>query len=257
MELAYRETTDDSNEDGVGPDAAEDEAIADASEELQRRSDVIGRGYPFTFDGIVLTASDTWANEAIAYVFLLLLSAPGLPGKTEGRRLFEEVVTAALAQYLAGESLRFGFPYRHPVPSHPNEALNYLAKQMGQPRLSTRQVRASEKDMGVDAVAWKPFSDSRSSKVVLLANCSTGTDWNSKLGELNIEKWKRMIDFGCNPVQAFAVPWIPNYEDWADIVDYGNMVVDRARVASLLFHWNASPTIQRWCAKRLQEAKTL
>ena len=257
LALAYGETVGDTTEDGVVSDAAEEEAIADASEELQRRSDAIGKGYPFTFDGVVLTSSDTWAEEAIAYVFLLLLSAPSLSGKTAGRRLFEEVVTAALAQYLVGESLRFGFPYRQPVPSHPDEAVTYLAKQMGQPRLSTRQVRASEKDMGVDAVAWKPFADSRSSKVVLLANCSTGADWNSKLGELSIEKWKRMIDFGCDPVQVFAVPWIPDYEDWDNIVDYGNMVLDRARVASLLFDWNANPTIHQWCVRRLREAKTV
>ena len=34
-----------------------------------RRGAAIGRGYPFTFDGAVLTASDTWAVEATAYVF--------------------------------------------------------------------------------------------------------------------------------------------------------------------------------------------
>lgn len=167
--------------------------IADAGKELERRSAALGDGYPFTFDGTILTASNSWAQKAAAYVFLLLLSVQGLPGKGNGRRLFEEVVTAALARYLAGESLRFGFPHREPVPSHPNEAIDYLAQQIGQPRLSTRKVRHSEKDMGVDAVAWKSFSDSRQTKVVLLANCSTGADWSSKLGEISMDKWKRMI----------------------------------------------------------------
>ena len=238
-------------------DLAFDEAletrVADAAEEIDRRSAIIGEGYPFSFNGTVVTASNAWDDEALAYVFLLLMSAEGLPGLDNGRRLFEQVVTAALGQYLTGESLRFGFPHRTPVPSHPDDAVNYLAEQIGQRRIFTRQVRKNEKDMGVDAVAWKRFSDGLPTKVVLLANCSTGANWSSKLGELSIEKWKRMIDFGCDPVQVFAVPWIPSPEDWLNIVDFGNMVLDRARTASLLAGWDATATIRTWCKSRLKD----
>ena len=108
--------------------------------------------------------------------------------------------------------------------------------------------------MGVDAVAWKCFTDARYTKVVLLANCSTGANWNSKLGELSLNKWKRMIDFGCDPIPVFAVPWIPNQEDWSNIVDYGHMVLDRVRVAALLAGWDAIPVVRNWCKKRLKEA---
>ena len=240
------------------PDGVQDEDIAnmvaDAARELVRRGAAIGRGYPFNFDGTVLTASDTWAEEATAYVFLLLLSINELPGLRTGRRLFETVVTAALGQYLAGQSLRFGFPHRAPVPSHPNAAVDYLAQQIGQPRIHTRGVRPSEKDMGVDAVAWKCFADSRHTKVVLLANCSTGANWNSKLGELSVDKWKRMIDFGCDPIRVFAVPWTPSQEDWSNIVDYGHMVLDRVRASALLAGWDAMPVVSNWCKKRLKEA---
>ena len=228
--------------------------VDDAVEELNRRGAIIGDGYPFDFDGTVLTASDAWADEAIAYVFLLLLSADGLPGQETGRRLFEEVTTAALAEYLTGKSLRFGFPHRAPVPSHPNDAVDYLAAQIGQPRVDGRRVRKYEKDMGLDAVAWKPFTDGRHTKVVLLANCSTGANWNSKLGELSISKWKRMINFGCDPILVFAVPWIPSHEDWEDIVDYGHIVLDRARVASLLSRWDSGRQVRNWCTQRLREA---
>ena len=233
-----------------------DAMVADAAEEINERVATIGDGYPFSFDGTIITASTDWANKALAYVFLLLLSADGLPGLSTGRRHFEEVVTAALARYLTGESLRFGFPHRTPVPSHPNAAVDFLAEQIGQRRIFTRQVKPSEKDMGVDAVAWKRFADTLPTKVVLLANCSTGADWKSKLGELSIDKWKRMIDFGCDPVRVFAVPWVLSQEDWSDIVDFGNMVMDRSRTAYLLAGWDTTTQIRDWCKRRLKEAIT-
>lgn len=235
-------------------DESVDNQIADVGEEIHQRISTIGDGYPFDFDGAVLTASDTWADKAAAYVFLLLLSAQGLSGQRNGPRLFEEVITVALGKYLDGPSLRFGFPYRSPVPSHPNEAVEYLAQQIGQPRLYTRNVRPTEKDMGVDVVAWKPFPDGRHTELVLLANCSTGANWASKLGEPSLEKWKKMIHFGSDPVRVFAIPWIPSSDDWENIVDYGNLVFDRARAASLLAGWDALATVKSWCRKRLKEA---
>lgn len=245
---------EDLEDSGPSPDEFIDALVADASEEINERIATIGDGYPFSFDGTVITASTDWNKDALAYVFLLLISADGLPGLSTGRRHFEQVVTAALARYLQGESLRFGFPHRTPVPSHPNEAVNFLAEQIGERRIFTRQVKPKEKDMGVDAVAWKRFADSQPTKVVLLANCSTGADWKSKLGELSIEKWKRMIDFGCDPVRTFAVPWILSQEEWVDIVDFGNMVLDRSRTASLLAGWDATTEIRTWCERRLKEA---
>ena len=245
---------DQEEDSGAPPDELIDALVADAAEEINERIATIGDGYPFSFDGTIITASTDWNKDALAYVFLLLISADGLPGLRTGRRHFEQVVTAALARYLQGESLRFGFPHRTPVPSHPNEAVNFLAEQIGERRIFTRQVKSSEKDMGVDAVAWKRFADSQPTKVVLLANCSTGADWKSKLGELSVDKWKRMIDFGCDPVRTFAVPWILSQEEWSDIVDFGNMVLDRSRTASLLAGWDASTEIRTWCERRLKEA---
>ena len=256
QEAAEDDQAEDVEPQEITYDEAVDNQIADVGIEFQKRVSAIGDGYPFNFDGAVLTASDSWAKEAAAYVFLLLLSAQGLSGQRNGPRLFEEVVTVALRKYLDGSSLRFGFPYRSPVPSHPDKAVDYIAQQIGQPRLRTRNVRASEKDMGVDVVAWKPFSDGRQTELVLLANCSTGANWSSKLGELNIGKWKRMIDFGCDPVRVFAVPWIPSSEDWENIVDHGNLVLDRVRAASLLAGWDAIDTIRNWCSKRLKEVRT-
>lgn len=239
---------------------ASDEILAnkvdDAAEEIERRRNDIGEGYPFEFDGSILTASQNWPDNATAYVFLLLVSVHGLPRSRHGPRLFEEVVSAALARYLEGESIRFGFPHRNPVPSNPNNAVDYLAEKLGQRRLYTRQVRQSDKDMGVDAVAWKRFGDARPTKLVLLANCSTGANWNSKLGELSLDKWKRMIDFGCDPVRVFAVPWIPSREDWNKIVEYGNMVLDRSRASSLLADWDAATAIRNWCKRRLKDASS-
>ena len=245
---------DDEEDSESPPEELIDAMVASAAEEIYERVATIGEGYPFSFDGTIVSVSPHWDKDAIAYVFLLLMSADGLLGLRTGRRHFEQVVTAALAQYLTGESLRFGFPHRTPVPSHPNEAVDFLAKQIGERRIFTRLVKSSEKDMGVDAVAWKRFADALPSKVVLLANCSTGADWKSKLGELSIDKWKKMIDFGCAPVQVFAIPWIPSQEEWADMVDYGNMVLDRSRAASLLGGWDATSDIREWCNRRLKEA---
>ena len=245
---------DQEDESDSPPEELIDAMVADAAEEISKRVATIGDGYPFSFDGDIITASASWAKDAVAYVFLLLISADGLPGLRTGRRHFEQVVTEALAQYLTGESLRFGFPRSSPVPSHPNQAVDFLARRIGERRVFTRTVKSSDKDMGVDAVAWKRFADALPSKVILLANCSTGANWKSKLGELSMKKWRGMIDFACDPVQVFAVPWILSQEDREGIVEVGNMVLDRSRTASLLAGWDAADEIRKWCRLRLKEA---
>ena len=55
-----------------------------------------------------------------------------------------------------------------------------------------------------------------------------------------------MIDFGCDPIRVFAVPWVPDSDDWDDIVDYGHLVLDRTRAASLLRDWDAGPQMKNW-----------
>ena len=155
----------------------------DAAEEITRRIQLLDGAYPFTFDGSVLTLSDQGWSPFVGYVFLLLMSANGLTGLTRGRRHFEEVVTAALGRFLGGDSVRFGWPHRAPIPTHPDRALTFLAERLRHRRIDLGVVKPTDKDMGVDAVAWKPFPDGRQGQIVILGNCSTGDDWHEKLGE--------------------------------------------------------------------------
>lgn len=172
------------------PDEAEaterEEHIAlladDVSVEVSRRALTIGKAYPFSFDGAVLASSD-WGSTP-GYIFLLLASMPVSKGQRVGAVYFENLVTEALKRYLGGRALRFGWPNRAPVPTHPQEAVDYLAGQLSERRNPLGHIRSRDKDMGLDTVAWKPFADQRRGQVVLLGQCATGASWKDKIGDL-------------------------------------------------------------------------
>ena len=178
---------------------------------------------------------------------------PAYKGQKTGAIHFGQLVTDALRCYIGGRALRFGWPKREPVPSHPVEAVDYLSEQLGEPRNPLGHIKARDKDMGLDAVAWKPFPDRLAGQVVMFGACATGANWRGKIGELILHRWQNFVSFTVPPALLFAVPWVPEEEDWAQIQESGYIVFDRLRAVASMGRWSGNRTVNTWCRKRLRE----
>ena len=107
--------------------------------------------------------------------------------------------------------------------------------------------------MGLDAVAWKPFPDQLSGQVMVFGACATGAKWRGKIGELILRRWESFLSFTASPALLFAVPWVPEEGDWAQIQDSGYIVFDRLRAVASIGRWSGNRNINTWCHKRLDE----
>jgi hypothetical protein len=94
--------------------------------------------------------------------------------------------------------------------------------------------RETYKDRGVDVVAWKPFSEKRSSQIVVLLQCASGKDWRSKTRDLPLRSWEQYIHWSNNPIKAFAVPCVISSRDWHDVSKEGGILFDRIRITNLI-----------------------
>lgn len=90
------------------------------------------------------------------------------------------------------------------------------------------------KDAGLDIVAWLPFPDGRSSKLILCGQCATGRYWRAKVNELLPIHW--LQTWLANhpkviPVKAFFVPHAVSVVDWEKLGYHSGIFFDRFRIA--------------------------
>jgi hypothetical protein len=170
--------------------------------------------------------------------------------------------TEAIAAYLAGSAVRFDAPRRAPVPQKFRTALEYLGRMAGEPIWSEDFSASSQKDDGLDVVAWKPFSDGRGSQVLILAQCAVGKDWSAKLTELDAATWSKHVRWHVDPIRAFVVPFQHggDLKDWERMSTKAGVVFDRSRLARLTVN-NVSTDLRAkitpWCVEMADRAKRL
>ena len=217
--------------------------VADVANEVKRRGQLAGSAYPYTEDGHAILKQE--GVGCCPYTFCLVVSSKASPRLRKGRVYFEGVSTDAIAAYIDGESLRFGFPRSTPLPKGMTAAVDYLADRIGEERAHNFRLRPSHKDLGLDVVAWKEFQDGRCNKLLVFGQCATGTDWDSKLGEPDLSRWRGLIAWRLQPIQAFAIPFVLSDQEWHEIA-YGRLVLDRLRIALLLGAWDPPGNVRCW-----------
>ena len=209
------------------------------TQELSRRSQVVGRTYPFSVESgnIRLACSD----DSLCYVFLLCISTSA-PLRSENRQadvelLLDMVVLDALCGYLSGESrgVHFGWPSSGDRPPSFPAAIQWLADRLGL-RPGKGEKRAARRDAGVDVVVWRPFRDQREGFVTVLTQCTSAIDWTEKAKDIVIDLWRGYIDFGKDPITCLATPFvIPRpFDKWDELRRTVHFVLDRLRICELL-----------------------
>ena len=89
------------------------------------------------------------------------------------------------------------------------------------------------KDAGLDVVLSRPFSDNRIGFPVYLVQCASGTKWEGKRNEPNLNVWKTFVDFAVMPKKALAIPFALADEDfWFSCRHMDGMLIDRMRLLS-------------------------
>jgi hypothetical protein len=172
-------------------------------------------------------------------------------GKNDGTKYFELLSNIAIKSFFACESMVLGFPTKSNLSTQINTFITVSSENKGH-----KPPRPSDKDKGVDIIAWKPFADKRNNQWLLFMQCGAGLHFNAKK-PMNINGWKRIIDFAVDPMTGIAIPALINDQNlWEDISDYYRIIFDRARLIKNIFnspHIDPSlrKKIKNWCNSRL------
>lgn len=226
-----------------------EDLIASTQSEISRRARILRNAYPFKLSSGILQGS---ADPSFTpYIFCLLVADREYyhPDDQQPSRLFEHLVSMALGAYLEGETLRFGVP-RDTLPPGIHDALDELAKLTGNRKIKNAYpINRSDKDLGLDVVAWKNFSDKYWGKIELYMQCTTSQYWGSKKNDCNLEEWRGIIYWPFSPIKGLAIPYVLAEHEW-ERETCGVLLMDRLRIASVLedqnlpestFHW------WEWC----------
>lgn len=196
--------------------------------------------YPFLLAGKSLSSKDS--AFASIYAFLLCLSYHGKDAVSgeNGAKLFEGVCAYAVGNYLGclntpAENYVFGFPRRIGPADFVGAVDDLCHRKMceGTPDNQVPDLHTM-KDAGLDIVAWLPFPDGRSSKLILFGQCATGKRWRGKVNELLPNAWCQTWltkDPKVTPVKAFFVPHAVSMVDWEKLGYHSGIFFDRFRIA--------------------------
>jgi hypothetical protein len=248
--------------------------VDDAFAEMRRRAKLMSTApsaFPFRIEGPVVRRTVGSWTDGKWYGFLVLLSMGHLAtwlrtsgtSQYEAGHLFEEFVRHA-AEGLFGkpsvilETSKAG-------DNHLQARMRDVLAAFG--RDTTDELSAAPDrvvDGGLDVVIRLWTSDPRPGGAHFLVQCASGGDWETKLGNPKIAKWREWVRWRGPIYGVIAVPF--SFVDDARLHDASRdgewtLVLDRSRLMYGLDRANSVPPklasdIDQWCAARLPDLQT-
>lgn len=229
-----------------------EEDIDSAILELKRRLDLYGKVKPYEISGNIITRTFGWRKYP-AHTLCVYYSTYGAGNPDKGTRLFEQITKLYLEKELSCKSFSFGFPSGNP-----------FRLQLDNFAMLIREIRnedpnPTDRDRGVDIIAWKEFDNIRSNVILLFIQCAAGKHWNEKK-DIPLDSFRRFFSFTQKAtIKSLAITQIIAISDWRNAIDDYGLIIDRAR----LFRMIASPKnkttaklkiqITEWCKTKLRK----
>lgn len=208
--------------------------------EVRRRSFLLGSIYSYRADDAGVYRL---SNAALGiYEFLVFLSLEYAPYRRANEfnhvnRIFDLLVREFLIARLSptGKAVRFGTPVQDDRPEAIEDAIPWLAGQMGLATLSD-DLLFDDNDCGVDVVGWQPFVSGRAGFPVWLVQCTVQMGYESKSLQIPVEYWKQVISIGPSPQTGLAVPFTVRDGDdrWLKVSLNVTSLLDRIRLCEVL-----------------------
>jgi hypothetical protein len=219
------------------------------AEELQRRSSLMQKAYPFQI--APSGAVEYVGSKSCVYEFCLAVSrspTAEIQGTLKASAIFEFIARDVVAAYFGNDSrgFRTGAP-PYEVEGRGNsarETFQELTKRCGEFTWNPAQNYPSNpnyrdlKDIGVDVVVWKEWPDKRLGQLFAIGQCACGKNDidATKARELSLERlgnWLRPICYA-HPVRCFILAHhVPNTPLLYELSKEGGLVFDRARLTLL------------------------
>jgi hypothetical protein len=264
----------DDPEDQIGESEA-DSTVSDVFSEIQRREKSAGDAYPFYLKGDKIKRKKG-VTGFLSYKFCLLISFFGTDKhqycekwkKDNVAKKFEELSAVAVQSLLHNKNLYaktvvFGWPRRWQGDvSNPRflKALKKICSQCSEMKPRNRPAAEIAKDAGLDVIAWKGFPDKLPGGLLFLGQCAAGSDWGTKLG--NVNRFKAFVEDHTPPITGMFIPHVPDIsntyhlDNWNITVQLlGGMLFNRCRIALLTKHWKDNWT-NNLCRKALKQIKS-
>jgi hypothetical protein len=209
------------NEEGVDLDDKIDNVMI----ELNRRTQLYGKKSPIKIKGLTIEPTIKWKDNPF-HTMCLIYSTYGVQDNPDkGTTLFERIGNILLKEFLRSQTFHLGFP-----------TSKNLAKQLDNVAIRLCELRGaqtpdpSEKDGGVDVTSWLPFNDSRSSQIIVLAQCGAGDDWKKKK-PISLTTWVNYINWNYETtVPSMIITQIVQADKWRKYYYQYGVLIDRARL---------------------------
>lgn len=236
-------------------------ALADERSRSVRRP----QRYPFDARGRSLVVRPGAASST--YTYLLLLTHFGEsagPAGENGAELFESVAAVAARNYFGGDATgavayQFGFPRRN-APTGFADALDDMCIQMNEGGGARRErpTIGHQKDGKLDLATWIPMPDQRYGKIIGFGQCATGSNWPTKISDLQAITWcsNWMLDVPpAVPLPLFFLPHRVSAKEWTERASYAGVIFDRCRLTAYAARVPLAlrARIARWNAHVLRE----
>lgn len=207
------ENLDSFTSSNIGEEDAEVEnEIQRLLEQYRQRKDILGESYPFSFneDSLCLELAEETIEQLTVdqhiYIYCLYFSHmsasrlfSGLDKPTgQQRDLLQIAATIALAGYVQGHSISFGWPRPDGLQFY--DALTRAVDLIGEGKVKPFEdvnlylQSRPHKDAGIDVIAWKdnnPRDVFPGTKLIYFAQVASGNDWRSKAVKEDIDVIQR------------------------------------------------------------------
>ena len=246
--------------DGV-PEDEETLRVVDAGyQEIERRGEACGDGYPFVVgkQGYTLLAiGDVGNKKHTIYKCLLLATRLDMQknrvhADIDGTLLFEELAAEVAREYLGNRAESYLFGTAAGTGDFPGK-VNELCRRMkeGGRFHNHSGGRLWALDDKLDVVVWKDFTDGLPGKLIAFGQCKTGTNYKDTLTQLQpdsfCDKWLHRKP-AVSPVRMFLISEALARSGWYNVTRDAGLLFDRCRIVDFCDHMSSEvwKKVQTW-----------